>query len=317
MRRGRKLPWEDAACRPPVALSARSRQRARHSQRSFHCLERHHEGGEQDPRRVFSLGAAACLRAFGEPPPSAAYAQTCRGRVSNSQQRERRQRSRAVLHGVNLPKGKLLKRQPAAAVGVERVQEVARGALNLRGRGAGLAVGRKQRGRLLRVNLPRAVCAGEAGGEGWSRSQPSLSSGWAQKAGKPAAAGAAHTLACGPSAAARPGRETPASARSNVSLSCTSTSGSNICSSFGIFAQIRPSCSCEFCETKGREKFCAAAQGTAISYPRDRRGEALVSVPRVRRRPDGRRGARPRPLLPLPVTEPLTSSPVAFTDGSL
>jgi len=184
MRRGRKLPWEDAACRPPVAPSARSRQRARHSQRLFYCLERHHEGGEQDPRRVSSLWAVARLRAFGEPPPSAAYAQTCRGRVSNSQRRERHQRSRAVLHGVNLPKGKLLKRQPAAAVGVESVQEVARGALNLRGRGAGLAVGRKQRGRLLRVNFPRAVCAGGAGGEGWSRSEPSLSSGWARESRK-------------------------------------------------------------------------------------------------------------------------------------
>ena len=188
-------PWEDVACRHPLAPWAR-RQRAR--QCSFYCLGRHHLRGEPGPRRV-SFRAAERHDAKEasvkekpprggvsydhEPPPSAAYAQTC-GRVSKSQRRERRQRSCAVLHGVNLPKGKLLKRQPAAAVGVERVQEVARGALNLRGRGAGLAVGRKQRGRLLRVDFPRAVCAGGAGGEGWSRSEPSLSSGWARESRK-------------------------------------------------------------------------------------------------------------------------------------
>jgi hypothetical protein len=226
-------PWEDVACRHPLAPWAR-RQRAR--QCSFYCLGRHHLRGEPGPRRV-SFRAAERHDAKEasvkekpprggvsydhEPPPSAAYAQTC-GRVSKSQRRERRQRSCAVLHGVNLPKGKLLKRQPAAAVGVERVHEVARCALNLRGRGARLAVGRKQRGRLFRVNFPRSICAGGAGGVGNVVTCVRFGESGEQRTRSRAAG----------SAAARLGREAPASARSNVSLSCTSTSGSNMCSSF-------------------------------------------------------------------------------------
>jgi hypothetical protein len=122
--------------------------------------------------------AAPLLRGVCAPPPSAASSQTWRHRsfssargaretsvtvsrpaVTTPQRANTRERhAKGTRGGCHLPEGELLERQPAAAVSVERVDQVARRALHLCGGGTRLAVGRKERHSLARVDLARAVC---------------------------------------------------------------------------------------------------------------------------------------------------------------